>query len=106
MDKFLSRFALSFAFDACRPTVTTWLTITGSMGRAATDSLVKINPEEKERKRADGEEYESDKKQKTKNENEDIKKRKREEEEQETEPEDYYKRNQGDRDGKPRAGVG
>ena len=67
---------------------------------------VKINPEEKKRKRADSEEHEPDKKQKTKNENEDTKKRKREEKEQETEPEDYYKRNQGDRDGKPRAGVG
>jgi len=70
---------------------------------------VKINPEGKKRKRADGVfifNNKSDKKQKTKNENEDIKKRKREEEEQETEPEDYYKRNQGDRDGKPRAGVG
>ena len=66
----------------------------------------KTNPGGKKRKRADNEENEQDKKQKTKNENEDTKKRKREEKEQETEPEDYYKRNQGDRDGKPRAGVG
>ena len=66
----------------------------------------KLIPEDKRRKRADDEESEPGKKRRTEYGNEDTKKRKREEGEQETKTKDYHKKSKGDREGKPRAGVG
>ena len=66
----------------------------------------RLIPEDKKRKRADSDECAPGKKRKTGYENEGTRKRQREEGEQETKAREYHKRSKGDREGKPRAGVG
>ena len=66
----------------------------------------RLIPENRKRKRVDNGGCGPGKKRKAGYENEGAKKRKREEDGQETETKNYHKKSKGDREGKPRAGVG